>query len=453
MPNWKFLVAHHFGGGQQRRVTCAAIKQLVEEQGLAHLLPLVKYEVGRGREYYLGVAIDLQAGRDDSVTETARQILSSAGVHSAANPQMSWVVDPEQVQGLLRGNLECESFTIPIVYETSEELEGPPIGQLLAGLDREDLCSAEPTAKEAGQQLRLLQWCSAVGSGDLTRLQLVCRALEITTEWGGAWSVLRRLVLLGHLEFDGGAAFRWGVVPPTAVQTMLAEDAVLFVGQRSPEITDRLREQFTVEEVPQAGGPSRLLLRGWDNSHADIEIVPGVRVACVGRAAEHLSRLLPRLDEWTARLPVWDERDFGRFAVECYVPEADEVRACAFSDAGARGLFRFTLEQPGRVFTTVAYRDEAGGGWVCGDFYGLRFLARVSLGLCRAAYREEQHQLVVPAADRWPMPYERALVLASGLLPQRIVTESGPALLVYDGLPREFAEAMCALVGVTLECG
>lgn len=452
MPNWKFLVARHFGGGQQRRLTCASIKQLVEERGLAHVLPLVKYEVGRGREYYIGVAVDAQdrAG-DDSVTETARQILHNAGIHSATNPQMSWILEPDAVQGLLRGNLECESFTIPIAYESAEDLRVPAVGQLLAELERDELHSSEPSREDTERQLRMLHWCSAVGSGDLARLQQVCRLLNITTEWGGAWSVLRRFVLLGHLEFDGGAALRWGAVPPTIVQTMLDEECGFLVGQRSPKIVDALREHFTIEELAQAGGPSRLLLRG-GNISADIDAMPGIRVACVGRAAQRLGKLLPNLTEWKTRLPTWDEQDFGRFGVERYVPEADEIHTCAFSEASASGLFRFTLEQPGRALTTVAYRHEIGGRWICGDYYGLRFLARSSRGLCRAAYRSEQRQLVIPMADRWPMPYERALVLAGGLLPQRMMTEGGRSLLVYDAVPRDFAEAMCSLVGLTPEC-
>ena len=58
MPNWRFLVVPHFGGSKQRRATCVRIKEKVEQRGLADIMPLVKYEVGRSREYYLGLALD-----------------------------------------------------------------------------------------------------------------------------------------------------------------------------------------------------------------------------------------------------------------------------------------------------------------------------------------------------------------------------------------------------------
>src|SRR2546422_5954874 len=38
--------------------TCARIKQQVEQHGLSEMLPLVKYERSKKKEYYLGIAID-----------------------------------------------------------------------------------------------------------------------------------------------------------------------------------------------------------------------------------------------------------------------------------------------------------------------------------------------------------------------------------------------------------
>jgi hypothetical protein len=49
------------------------------------------------------------------------------------------------------------------------------------------------------------------------------------------------------------------------------------------------------------------------------------------------------------------------------------------------------------------------------------------------------------------MPYERALVLASGRLPKRIRREDGEALLVYKGIPHWLAAKLCDLLGLEIE--
>ena len=119
MRKWQFLVVKQFGGVHQRQQTCARIKQRVEQEGLSDVLPLVKYERGRQKEYYLGLAIDrTAAGQDaDAADDLARHVLVDSGIAVAKNPQLSYVVDAEDVQRLLTGTLECDSFTLPISYD------------------------------------------------------------------------------------------------------------------------------------------------------------------------------------------------------------------------------------------------------------------------------------------------------------------------------------------------
>jgi len=49
------------------------------------------------------------------------------------------------------------------------------------------------------------------------------------------------------------------------------------------------------------------------------------------------------------------------------------------------------------------------------------------------------------------MPYERALVLASGALPQRIRTDQGDIVLSYQGITRPLAEKLGILLELELE--
>ena len=450
MTDWHFLVVRHFGGRHQRLQTCAQIKRQVEQHGLSNVLPLIKYESNRTHEYYLGLAYDPIASVNEKTAEdTARQVLVDAGISTAANRELSWAVEADEVKRFLSGTLGCDSFTIPILYESESGREALPIGQLLSEVNIGELSSIAPTAEQTEQYSRLLYWCSAIGSGGLDRIRQVSQILGINNDWRGAWSILRRLILLGHLEFDGGDALRWSVIPPTLVTLAEGGDQRILVGQRTPAIVQYLSEGLSIEEVPQPNGPPRLLAR---NIASDVSYRPGYQARDVGCVSRQLADLLPDLDNWILRLPTWEERDFRRFSIEKYDPWVDELhQVSAILDTASAGLYRFTIEQTQRRVVTVAFFDDRAHRWICGDYYGLRFLARARHGLCRAVYHERARQLIIPASDHWPMPYERALVLARGSLPLRLQTESGKFVLTYEGIPPEFAAHMCKLLGLQME--
>jgi hypothetical protein len=73
------------------------------------------------------------------------------------------------------------------------------------------------------------------------------------------------------------------------------------------------------------------------------------------------------------------------------------------------------------------------------------------VGICNAVYNEKNNELVIADKNRWPMPYERALVLASGMLPRRLKTENGLSVLAYAGVSRELAKRLCGLLSLTME--
>ena len=450
MPTWQFLVVRQYGRLPQRRKSCLRIKQHVVKRGLSNVLPLVKYELGAQNEYYLGLAIDTDASINGvSAEDAARRLLVDAGISAAANRQLSPLLEPNQGKGLLRGTLECESFTVPITYEPEDNYEATPTDSLLADSADDELKPIRPGAGTTGHYYRLLSWCSAVGSGELARMRQVCAALGIDTEWGGAWSILRRFVLMGHLEFDGGRSFRWSVIPPTLVSSLEDDTRNILVGQRTPAIVDYLRERYHLEEHPQQDGPSLMLVQ---DPGDEIFYKLGTKLQHAGCVSRLLSELLPPIERWTGQLPTWEERDLGRFYTEEYDRDTDEFhRISAIVGKPRMGLYRFTSEQSARRVVTVAFFDDRTERWICGDYYGLRFVARAHYRPCCAVYRKDTHELVMPATDAWPMPYERALVLASGLLPQRFRTESGTFALVYQGLTPDFVVQIGKLLRLQLE--
>jgi hypothetical protein len=350
------------------------------------------------------------------------------------------------VQRLLTGTLECDSFTIPIVFDIAGRADDPSADQLFAEVDAADLLRDEPNPDDTQRHSRLLQWCSAVGSGELARIQQACQALGFPSDWGGAWSILRRLVLLGHLEFAGNS-LRWSVIPPTLIAPDDDSDCAILAGQRTSGMIDFLRSGFSIEEQPQVEGPPRIVIR---EPRGDIFYRPGRRVFEAGCAARELSNLLPNLNEWVSRLPTWDEQEFGRFDIERYEPQLDQFHEVSRIDGRHEScMYRFTFRQ--QHIVTLGFFDDRANRWICGDYYGLRFLTRLRHGRCRAAFRSHTNQLVIPLTDRWPLPYERALVLASGALPQRIRTESGDTVLSYQGITRPLAEKLSVLLDLELE--
>jgi len=237
-------------------------------------------------------------------------------------------------------------------------------------------------------------------------------------------------------------------IPPTLVTTADGEHKVL-VGQRAPTLIDAVRENHRIDECPQAGGPPRLLLASADDG---LRYGAGRQVNDVGCVSRRMSELLPDLSEWVCRLPTWAERDFARFQTEQYDPHVDAFREISpIASQPPSGLYRFVFDQRPQRIVTVAFFDDARGQWVCGDYYGLRFLARSRCRLCRTVYRSDARQLVLPVSDRWPMPYERAIVLANGALPQRLQPESGSPVLAYEGITSEMAARMCNLLGLEME--
>ncbi|MBF2099431.1 MAG: hypothetical protein IGQ88_13805 [Gloeomargaritaceae cyanobacterium C42_A2020_066] len=101
------------------------------------------------------------------------------------------------------------------------------------------------------------------------------------------------------------------------------------------------------------------------------------------------------------------------------------------------------MDSDGGWRKTLFYDTEA-ETWRQGDWYGLRFLALQEKRY--ANYAPQSEKLWIPQIQRWPQIYERALVLASGLLPER--SQGG---LVYSAVSGKLAQTLADKLSVTLE--
>ena len=63
-------------------------------------------------------------------------------------------------------------------------------------------------------------------------------------------------------------------------------------------------------------------------------------------------------------------------------------------------------------------------------------------------YSSNREELLIPESQRWPLLYERALVLSSGLLPSRALNHEW---LSYPRVPLGLARGLCEKLNVDLQ--
>lgn len=449
MPEWKYLIVRRLGNWKQRQLVCGQIKEQVERLGMSTVFPQIKYERGKQKEYYLGLAIDVNAIPDGTAETKGRELLARSGVREALNPHTCFTVTADDAKSLLTGAIGTEKIAASITYQRKKPIEAPSAETLLSFVESREYDSEVPDDTESENYSRLLYWCSSVGSGRLDRFKDACQLLGLDQEWGGAWSILRKLVLLGHLEFDGGANFKWSVLKPTTYSQIQDNNYSILVGQRNNSILERIASETIVYQHKQVGGPPAILLERQPDVTTSQH--PSL-LEHLGSAAEHLCDGLPYLENWIDIIPTWEETDLSRYTIEEYDPSVDSfTRIPKNAKIFSSTMYRFQTDLSYRTITTHALYDQSRQRWLCGDFYGIRFLARAASGHARCVYSNATNQLCIPVEDRWPMPYERALVLAGGLLPTRLNDTYGRCFLVYNGITPDFAIRMSTLLNLELE--
>ena len=114
---------------------------------------------------------------------------------------------------------------------------------------------------------------------------------------------------------------------------------------------------------------------------------------------------------------------------------------------GQPGLYRLT--HIGNRHSQDLYFDYAQQLWLKGDWYGLRFLSMHDQEIkLKAHYNQKQSFVVINKNHNWPMIYEKALVLASGLLPETIKQKN---LMLYRKVSEDVLKMLAKKLNVSLE--
>lgn len=431
----KYLFFQSVGDRRQRAI---AIKNAVKSLELGMLIPMVKFETGRERQFYIGLAVQvgdhsvkgLSAEDNTRVNELARM----AGLPRPLNPQQ--LCSAKEVRdSFLRGEIEWETFNESIRFEISSE----PSDDLLS-----EQIADEPASLTSIDYDHLLWWASAMGEGSYGLLKQVIAQLPSFNEVP-PWQATRKLVLLGHLEVseEGHGKLRWGTTQTTFVLPEVGDAFLL--GRRTPWLVSRIKEAIgAVNVFGQDGGPSRV----------------AASLASVEASTEALGRLSVRIVknpgfEWVAMLP--DPMEFE--ASLSSDPDISEGRYSfnkwngrGFNGAGAfpsgKGLYE-VQRLTGSDSSTTRRAFFNGDRWVVGGYYDLRWLAMKAGEEQPRAYLSEGGDLLVPEVGRFPLAYERALVLCSGVLPG-IVKDGDSTFLRYVRVGQRMASAFCDKLGIKL---
>lgn len=271
---------------------------------------------------------------------------------------------------------------------------------------------------------RLLLWVSAAGFVSKQEFGSACHALDLAESKQTVDSVVRRLQLLGHIEMSPDRK-ALSVAPPVLIRTSEPEwqEAYVLCGARDTELLCALRDVAEVSERPQthANGPATVYvcIHDTDKFEAQQAHLPSLsKLKVAKRVAERLALLVPSLQEWKNRLPVVEgirppEHIFERFSFGTWVSEAFTKKSGFYTLTPARTRTRDTTLRKIRLFY-----DAETDHWLQGEWYGLRFLAeQLDMDRCPVRHKPTTLHLDVPVDWRWPLLYERVLVLASGRLP------------------------------------
>lgn len=256
-----------------------------------------------------------------------------------------------------------------------------------------------------------------LGGGPMSTLERVVRQIEPSSLFLNEF--VATLEALGHLEVRRSAdrlvAEAWEIAPSAVVDT--GHDRVL-AGYWTPGLIAHLEERCQdhgrsiVVERP-GGGLTRTATDATEDELAEWLHVGGVLLA--GSAGDDLAERLPALSAVVRALP----RNPTMSYTDVQVFDPTSARwASAFGMDGV-GAYR-----TGRYASTYYIRTEAdvaAGTTAVATAYLAKHWAAVALtGKPLLAYSEKHTALVVPLGALLPGMYQRAVVLDSGIAPERV---------------------------------
>ena len=417
------------------------IRRVVQEQKLTRTIPVVKFERRPHGEFYVFLAVE--GTGEIHLPDRVQTVL----MLSRLTGQPFWPLPSDAIKSMVsRAGVETYSLNALTYISLWSNDVGDPFDLSGASSDVEDSDNAS-----LGEQYdRLLYWLSATADGTWQTFAQVCEILQLADNIKGARSIFRHLLLLGYIESSSDGQ-KWSICPTTLVQCAAEPEVCFLAGQQTPNLIKQLSAHWKIENIPQPRyqGPSCVRVYGGPS-----ENLPGneLKVESVGVASVQLARLLPDLEGWKTILTAIDRINTTHYNIEIWngnrFSSYDTFYERNGQYFGESGMYRLTRGTATNTYQVVLYFDEPNQRWLRGDWYGLRFLAYDLIGRdFEVTYDSSTNDLLIPLDERWPLLYERALVLAAGMLPVR---SGNSKSLKYSGISSELVQQLTDRLNVSI---
>ena len=433
----RFVAVNAYGNPTE---ICNRVCQIIRGLELTRTIPVVKLEKKPRGQFYVFLAIE------DTETVQPLDDVRTVLQHARLTGKPLWPIEPAAIKSMT-GSSELETHNLNVLTYKSLWFNDPGDPFDLSVTSSNERDTGDPPLGERYDQL--LYWLSANAEGTWRTFARVCDILQLANDSKDARSIFRRLILLGYIESSSDGQ-KWSICPTTLVQCATDPDVCFLTGQQLPKLIKKLKEHWEVESIPQPGyqGPSCLKVQGvFSDASIDSFCLKQAGVVSV-----QLARLLPNLEEWKDTLAHIDRISTANYNIEIW--NGNQFTSCdTFYERdgqyfGDSGLYRLTRRENKNSYRPVLYFDQANQRWLRGDWYGLRFLAYDVAELdFEVRYDSSANDIWIPVNERWPMLYERALVLTSGILPYRA---ENPRWLRYSGVSNELVQLLTQKLKISI---
>ena len=416
----------------KRKTMMDNIRHQVLRDGLGMEIPLVRFERGGGRgEYYLGIAVSVDDPAQLMPSSKVLEMLNNVGLTLFVRTEKGAALWESRKITFLQGNFDWESFNHPIAFEPSPSVSVD--ADCFERTDQITTIEQELAPDDEECMDKLLWWCSAKGEGSFQGFKEVCELLKSVLHFHGTpRQAMRSLILLGYIESINEGR-KWGCTPTAFVQPSIG-DAYL-TGKLTSALLKRFTEQINITKTGSNGGPSRFV---------PIDIV-GAGLPILDNPAGKLADVLSCFKEWQDTLDVDPDIQPHQYSFKIY----NGTDFVVPSERGLKpGLYEATRLDGHYPVPTTTFYD--GSNWVRGGFYDLKWLAIKNSGKPMNVRINKEGSLGVPIFARWPLLYERPLVLASGKLPRKINID-GIDALVYESVGLDIAGVLAEKLEVKIE--
>ncbi|WP_206817621.1 hypothetical protein [Chroococcus sp. FPU101] len=410
------------------------ISKKVNEHDLSNFIPLVRIEkkVKKYGNYYFFIAVDNSiSGALPEDVKNYLMVLPCFKFPIPRSPSFTY----EQIKSMVGAAHDVFDCNNPIPYNPIETIQDD---------DPFDIFSVNNQLNyqnNSQNYQQLLYWLSSVGYGTWELFKKTCFILGLDEPK----RVLRKLKLLGHLETSSDGK-KWSIAPTALVKIKSLEDISEYTlcGQQNKKLIRKLEILADIDTINQPNVPYciRLKLINLTNIETVIYKIKNeinVSISNSYNIAQKLAEILPNLEQWKLSLKplqgivksLYDWKYFqnGDF-VECTLPEKT-------------GMYQMWDRESKNAPRRTLFYEQDIDTWRQCDWYGLRFLAlSYSQHDLIARYNPESLQLAIPHCQMWPELYERALVLASGLLPKYHKTEEQNLWLIYENISLDLAHQL-----------